>query len=128
MGQKKQKLAPMTEDEKKFSDLILDGKSPAEAAMIVFGYGEDERGLAAAKALSVLRKDKTIEYFEAISMKAAKRINKLAEGAMNESVQLSANKEILDRAGIGIQKGTVVPIQINIEEERKEYGWYDRDK
>ena len=54
-------------------------------------------------------------------MKAAKKIAFLGQSAKNETVLLNANKDILDRAGIGIQKGTTTAIQINIEELRERY-------
>jgi len=53
--------------------------------------------------------------------KAAKNIVKLGNKAKNETVKLNANKDVLDRVGIGVKPSTVIPIQINFEEARNEF-------
>lgn len=114
----KKQLKP---EDKKFADEFIAGKSGIEAAQSAYGYGEDERALASKMASSVLKKQKVIQYLESKGMNAAKKIVELGNNAKNEAVKLNANKDILDRAGIGIQRGTIIPIQINIEEERQKY-------
>ena len=121
MIRKKVDYKPIKEDEKKVVDGLLDGKNMVEASTDVFGYEKSEKALARARTRSILRRDRVIRYLENSGLKAAKRIVMLGQSAKNETVQLNANKDILDRAGIGIQKGMTTAIQINIEELRERY-------
>ena len=121
MIRKKVDYKPIKEDEKKVVDGLLDGKNMVEASTDVFGYEKNEKALARARTRSILRRDRVIRYLENSGLKAAKKIVMLGQNAKNETVQLNANKDILDRAGIGIQKGTTTAIQINVEELRERY-------
>ena len=74
---------------------------------------EFERRLAVSRQESQRQVEKTKQYIQKHSRGAARRIVTLSKKAKNESVQLKANESILDRAGVGNNNNTIIPIQIN---------------
>ena len=55
---------------------------------------------AEVKASRLLNNDEVVTYIKSKSLKAAKRINKLAFSAKNEGVRLAANQDLLNRSGV----------------------------
>ena len=61
-------------------------------------------------------------YLETQALKAAKRINDLGENAEHEPTKLSANKDILDRVGVGTKNSmTAVAVQVNLNQDRESF-------
>lgn len=116
-------MVKLTTKEKKFADGILEGKPKYKAALDAYDIqSKHEVGTASAIAAENLQKPRIVKYLEENGHGAATRIVKLSKSAKNETVRLNANKDILDRVGIGVQKqNTIVPIQINFNEDRDEF-------
>src|SRR3989344_676145 len=110
----------LTPKQKKFADLIIEGRNGTDAA--VEAYGLTNRNSAAVTASRNMRLGKVREYFTDQGYGAATRIVKLSKEAKSEAVRLSANIDILDRIGIGVKKQEVaLGEQINFGEDRDEY-------
>lgn len=80
-----------------FANDYLDTGNATQAALN--NYDTDDYMTAAAIGSENLRKPQVIEYMESKADVVAKHIFKLALEANNETVQLNASKDILDRAG-----------------------------
>lgn len=77
-------------------------------------YDTDDYSTASQIAGETLEKPRVIEYMKSISQDVAEHIKKLAFNAENENVQLSASKDILDRAGYkAIDKSTHVNVNVD---------------
>jgi len=110
----------LTRKEKAFADELLEGKNGTEAAKQTYNVADENS--AAVVASKNLRKVKIIQYLEKQGYGAATRIVKLSKKARNETVRLNANKDILDRAKIGVRENsTIVPIQVNINNDKDEF-------
>lgn len=107
--------------EQRYADNRLEGKSNTQAAVEAYGY-EDNRPLASNTGSRNLKRAKVIRYLDNQAHGAATRIVTISKRSRNETVKLNANKDILDRAQIGPRYGPVIPIQINIENDRREFG------
>lgn len=114
-----------TPQKKAFARKIVEGKTPTQAAMEVYGY-KDINNLAERKKAQILaernlKDEKVLAYIHHEGYGAATRIVQLSKDADNETVKLNANKDILDRAQIGVRQGPAVAVQINFAEERERY-------
>lgn len=87
----------ITKNQKDFSDKFLETGNGTKSALEV--YDTKNENVAAVIASENLRKPKVIEYLEGNALGASSRIVKISKTAKNEAVKLSANKDILDRAG-----------------------------
>ena len=87
----------LTPKQKKFADGLLEGKTQTQAVLDACDI--DDVDSASTRGSKMIRNDRVIEYLKSKSYMAAARIEELAESAKNENVKLSANKDILDRAG-----------------------------
>jgi len=86
-------------DQKEFAEKYLDnGGNATQAVKEVYNPDLDDNG-AAVKGSRLLRNIKVREYLEEKAEIAASNVFHLANKARNEAVKLSANKDILDRAG-----------------------------
>ena len=62
-----------------------------------------------------------IEYLESQGYGAAERIVKISKSGLNKTA-LSANQDVLNRIGVGVQKNNIgVAVQLNIDKTREEY-------
>ena len=114
------KSRPITLEQIKFSDNVLEGMNPTQAAVQAYGY--DNRRLASLTAHNNLKSTAVLNYLHNQGYGAARRVVKLSKKAKNETVKLNANKDILDRAQIGVRPaGQVAAVQINFGELREKY-------
>ncbi len=100
----------LTKKEKGFVKDYLESGNGTQAALK--NYDTEDENVAASIASVKLRKVKIMEYLEEKSEKAVSNIYELANGAENEAVRLSANKDILDRAGF---KAVEKSVNLNVE-------------
>ena len=109
-------MVNLTPKQKKFADGILEGKPNYVAAVDAYDIeSPNKMNVGAVMAGENLKKPKIIRYLQNQGHGAATRIVQLSKNAINESVRLNANKDILDRAGVGtVDKSNIIPIQINI--------------
>jgi hypothetical protein len=116
-------IIELTRKEKLFADGILEGKKKFQAALDVYDINAVDKRRSAGVVASVnLHKERVIKYLTRQGYGAAARIVKMSKNAKNETVRLSANQDILDRANIGNEKnGPIVPIQINFNDAREEF-------
>ena len=84
--------------EKKLADGYLKHGNGTRAALA--SYNTTSEPVAASIASEVLRREKVLAYIAGCAEKAASNVFKLANTAKNENVRLSANRDILDRAGL----------------------------
>lgn len=89
----------LTPKQKKFSDEYLDNGGNGTQAVKDAGYDVKNDNSAAVVGSSNLRKVKIQEYLEEQADGASSRVVELSKNAESEQVKLSANKDILDRAG-----------------------------
>lgn len=87
----------ITKKQKEFADEYLETGNGVKAALKA--YGTDDYNTAGVIAHENLNKPKIIEYFESVSSNVAANMYKLALSAESEQVQVSAGKDVLDRAG-----------------------------
>lgn len=73
--------------------------------------GTESSSTALKQADNILNRDLVRNYIESKAMRAAERIDILAETSDNAQVQLAANKDILDRSGF---KPLETNVNINI--------------
>ena len=85
-------------DHKEFVDEYIENKGNATKA-IQKVYEIEDDNYAAVKGSRLLRNDKVMEYLQSKASKVAENIYHLSLNAESENVQLSAGKDILDRAG-----------------------------
>ena len=112
-----------TPREKRYVDNVLEGKSQTDAIIDAYSFGpEKKRQAASALGTLLMKRERVVKYLTQQSQGAATRIVKLSKEAKTETVQLNANKDILDRANIGVNKGPVAAVQINFGEDRIEFG------
>jgi len=89
----------LTPKEKKFSNNYLDNGGNGTKAVKDADYDVSSDNSAAVIANTKLRKVKIQEYLEEKADGASSRVVEMSKTAKNENVKLSANKDILDRAG-----------------------------
>lgn len=87
----------LTSREKALADLVLAGKTGAQAASEV--YNPFNTASASSIASQVLAKPDVRAYLESVSGEAAEIVMKHARGAKSEMVSLIAAKDVLDRTG-----------------------------
>lgn len=87
----------LTKKEKGLADDYLETGNGTQSALN--HYDTTDTNTAAVIASRTLRKDKVIEYLESQSEPVAKNMIRLALNAESEQVQVSAGKDVLDRAG-----------------------------
>ena len=114
----------LTVREKRFADRVLEGKSQTQAATEAYGYPLDGSRRSAASTIGSLnmKKERVIRYLSEQGHGAATRIVQMSKNAKNEAVKLNANKDILDRAQIGVKQGPTTAVQINFGADREEFG------
>lgn len=67
-------------------------------------------------------KQDVLEYLKGQGLGAASRIIKLSKKAKNENVRLGANKDVLDRIGVGIDKNNIgLAVQINVNSDKEQF-------
>ena len=115
---------PITHEQRVFADKVLEGVNATQAAVEAFGITKpEERKRASKVAARTLRKEAVIQYFNEQSKGAATRIVEISKKEENDMVKLNANKEILDRAGMGVKQfGAIAAVQINFDADREEFG------
>ena len=111
----------MTKKQKDFADKVLEGKNPTQAAFEAYGHRPNQRTTSMQTAYQNLRNEAIVVYLRGEGYDAATRIVELSKTATNETVKLNANKDILDRSGIGVRPGAVAAVQINFNEDREKY-------
>jgi hypothetical protein len=87
----------LTPKQKVWSDAVLEGKTPYEAAVIAHPN-------ATPRTQSLIgsqnkRNDKILDYLTMNALPAMKRIERMSRTSKNEMVKLKANTDIMDRAG-----------------------------
>ena len=112
----------MTKKQKDFADKVLEGKNPTQAAFEAYGHKPNQRTTSSVVAYQNLRNEAVVVYLQGEGYDAATRIVELSKTAKNETVKLNANKDILDRANIGVRQGAVAAVQINFQADREEFG------
>ena len=112
----------MTRKQKDFADKVLEGKNPTQAAFEAYGHRPDQRPTSSSVAYLNMHNEAVVVYLRGEGYDAATRIVELSKSAKNETVKLNANKDILDRANIGVRSGAVAAVQINFNEDREKYG------
>ena len=111
-----------TPRENRFIKNVLEGKSQTDAVIEAYNFGpEKSRQAASALGTILMKRERVVKRFVELGYGAATRIEELSKDAKNEAVKLNANKEILDRAGIGVRQGPVAAVQINFDRLREEY-------
>ena len=117
----------ITPREKRFVDNLLEGKSQTQAVIEAYNHPPDKpRQSASALSTILMKRERVVKYLTQQSQGAATRIVRLSKDAKTETVQLNANKDILDRANIGVNKGPVAAVQINFGADREEFGGAQR--
>ncbi len=102
-GENKKKIPIMTPQEKVFADKYIETGKIKKSAEIAF---PDQRN-PSNKGQITMQKDIVREYIHDNAMGAMERIVRLSEKSRNEMVRLSANKDIMDRAGYKPQEAAV---------------------
>ncbi len=119
-------MIELTKKQKKFADGILEGKNGTDAALDAYDIdpnSKDVRNNAAMIASYNLTTKRVLAYLEAAGYGAASRIVKMSKSAKNETVKLNANKDILDRVGLGVKKDNLaVGVQINFNDDKEQFG------
>lgn len=87
----------MRPQHKEFADEFLDTGNATKSVQKV--YGIEDYSTAGVKGHRLLKNDKIISYLESNADKVASNMVKLALSAESEQVQVSAGKDVLDRAG-----------------------------
>lgn len=73
---------------------------------------------------TVVKKTKqdVLEYLKKQGFGAAQRIISISKNAENETVKLNANKDVLDRIGVGVEKNNIgFAVQVNINEDKEKF-------
>ncbi len=95
-------------------DYVLTGNGTQSALK---NYNTTDIKTASVIAVENLAKPSVRELIEDFAETAAKNIQKLANGAENETVRLNANKDILDRAGhVAVTKTETKTLTVTINE------------
>lgn len=103
----------LTKKEKGFAKDFIETGNATESALK--NYDTKSENVAASIGSQNLRKQKIQAYLEEKAEKASENIYVLANDAENEAVRLSANKDILDRAGFkAIDKAVNLNVNANI--------------
>jgi hypothetical protein len=110
-GKNKNKLTPK---EKGFCDDYIETGNGSEAARRNYNVANPYNSTARVIASHVLSRPHIQNYLEGMAEGAISRIEQLSIGAKNESVKLSANKDILDRAGWGAVSRTDITTSVDI--------------
>lgn len=87
----------LTKKEKGFADDYLDTGNGTRSALN--NYDTQDENSAASIASQNLRKLKILDYLQSQSEAVSSNMVRLALNAENENVQVSAGKDVLDRAG-----------------------------
>lgn len=90
----------LTAKRQKFVQEFVKTGNATEAALNSFKIANGNRNVAAAVGSEVLSTPNVRKLIESYAANAAKRVEALAESAKSEYVKLSANQDILDRAGL----------------------------
>lgn len=101
--------------DKKFADKYLETSSLKESALATYNVLPEKASL---KGHDIMKKQAVRDYIESQAMGAITRIVKLSCKSKNEMVKLSANKDILDRAGFKPQEAAIninVPLYLPAE-------------
>ena len=104
-----------------FARDILRGESGIRA--VLNNYNVTNPKIAGQMASKILRRKRIVDYLERHGLGAARRVEELAKNAKQEDIRLRANKDILDRIGVGVHRGpqVAVPIQINFSGDREQF-------
>ncbi len=90
----------ITKKQEGFLRDFLDTGNGTQAALCNYNIkGKNKENIAASIAKENLRKPQIKDMLEMEAKGALSRILELSKGAENEAVRLSANRDILDRAG-----------------------------
>ena len=103
--------------QKAFADGIAAGKT-ATQSVIDAGYNVKNRDVAMAMGSQIVQSLPVRQYLESIASKSAKNIEILSDTAENEAVRLSANKDILDRAGYKAPE-KVLNLNMNVKDSEE---------
>lgn len=87
----------LTKKQKAFADEVIETGNGTQSALKT--YDTEDYSTAGMIASENLKKPKIIEYIESHAPGAMLRIVEISKTAKNEAVKLSANKDIVDRAG-----------------------------
>jgi len=112
----------LTFKQKVWADAYLKHKNGTKAALEA--YNTKSKVIAAQMASRNLAKEVVLEYLAQNGLGAAGRIERLSREALSEEVRLKANRDILDRAGIGVDRNksnVIVPVQVNVNQDREEF-------
>lgn len=104
--------------QKKFVEAYLKGGN-ATQAVIDAGYSSSNREVANVQGVKLLKNEKVWALIESSAEMAQGNVVKLANQAKNESVRLTANKDILDRAGFApVTRTQTTTINIAIDNQK----------
>jgi len=107
-GKNKNRLTPK---EKGFCDDYLDTGNASEAARRNYDISDPNGSTTRVLGNHVLNRPFVQSYLEGMAEGAISRIENMSKTAKNESVKLSANKDILDRAGFSAVSRTDLTTQ-----------------
>ena len=116
---KRKKILPLKR--KRFADVWLNnGGNGVKAAEVAYGSDRTELSLR-VEASRLLSNDNVLEYIKGVAGIAAENVFDLANSAKNEAVKLSANRDILDRAGFrAVEEKRVAVLHASIGSKRVE--------
>jgi phage terminase small subunit len=104
----------ITPKQKKFADLILDGKPKVQAALAA--YDTKDYKTASVIGAENFEKPRVLEYLAQHAEAVASNMVKLALTAKNQQVQVNAGKDVLDRAGYKpVDKSQNQNVNVNID-------------
>lgn len=102
----------LTKKEKAFADEYLETGNGTQSALKA--YDTTSERVAASIAHENLRKPDIAQYIQDNAKEAISRIVQISISAENEAVRLSANKDILDRAGYKAVERTI-NLDVNVD-------------
>lgn len=88
------------------------------------GPGRKKMTIEEKQKKEIIKKTKEdiVKYLEKQGYGAAQRIIRISKTADNETVKLNANKDVLDRIGVGVEKNSIgVAVQVNINEDKEKF-------
>ena len=108
--------------EDRFIHAVMEGKSQTDAVMEAYNYPLEKRPSASTLGSILMKRERVVKKFVEMGYGAATRIEEISKDKKEPgAVRLNANKDILDRAGIGAKQAPTTAVQINFGQEREEY-------
>ncbi len=102
----------LTKKQKDFADEYIKTGNGTQSALKA--YNVKKYNTANVVAVENLQKPTVLEYIQRAAQGAAERIEAMSINAENEAVRLSANKDVLDRAGYKAVERTM-SVQVNVD-------------